>query len=501
MDDREMDSFVASNLTASTLITKENDVSIKRRGKQLLLIAPRAAGWLVLDGLEAEFWHAMGRGGNWLELQTKQHPLGAKEREALMGRLYRVGLIKWNGRGYYNTDAMWQYGRRYPTFLCLHLTEACNFACKYCMADSVPSNGRMPVPTMELILAKCMRELPPKCLRFDFHGGEPLMAWEQMLHAVRFARELNEKEGLGKELSFIFQTNGSLLTADKVQILKDENIHVGVSMDGPAEVHDANRVFAGSGRDGADRGTHALVVKNYLAAREAGIRVGLLGVVHEPADYLKCFDYFVNELKARSFRLNYSSFIGRSVRMLDFPATRAEAFADYWLQMIDRALAWCREHHEKLDISDVDNQLNNLISKQRPFMCYRSPCGVGNSILGFAIDGGVHACEEMASTGMLRLGSVFDEGFNLKDMVESNPLLLDLQKRTVDSIPRCRRCELRRFCFGGCTSKTLAYYGDYMHESPMCRFYQRVFVGLMWRLYDNPDMLSYLGSRCCKPCC
>ncbi len=493
--------FIASNLVDSTLITKDAEVSVKRRREKILLISPATAGWLILEGAEADFWTKMPRSGNWASLRGADHPLSLEQREELLGRLYRSGLVKWNGRGYHDKNAMWRPSGNYPSFLCLHLTEACNFACKYCMADSLPGNGCMSRETMELIIAKCLRELPPQAIRFDFHGGEPLLAWEQMLHAVRYAKSLNEREGLRKQLSFIFQTNGSLLTAEKIKVLLDEKIEAGISMDGPAEVHDKNRIFADAGSAAGGRGTHEIVVKNYLQAKKMGLNVGLLGVVHDPADYLKCFDYFVGELGARSFRLNFSSFIGRSARLLEFSETRAEAFADCWLEMIDHALEWCRKNDRILNISDVDNQINNLISTNRPFMCYRSPCGAGNSILGFAIDGGVHACEEMASTGTLRLGSIWDEGFNLKDMTDHNPLLRALQERTVDSIPRCRRCALRRFCFGGCTSKTLAYYGDYMHESAMCRFYQRVFIGLMWRIHDNPDLVGYLGTRAAACAC
>ncbi len=127
-------------------------------------------------------------------------------------------------------------------------------------------------------------------------------------------------------------------------------------------------------------------------------------------------------------------------------------------------------------------------------MCYRSPCGAGNSVFGFAIDGGIHACEEMASTGALRLGSVYDEGLNLAELIDNNPVVEQLRNRTVDNIPRCSRCPFRRFCYGGCTSKTLACFGDLMRESPMCGFYQIVFEELMWKLWDNPDMVRRLGG-------
>ncbi len=491
----EIGRFVACNLADTTLITKADEITVKRRQGRVLLIAPPVAGWIVLEPDEFSFWSLLQRSQSWEQVRSLEHKLSQEERAKLMERLYQAGLLNWNGRSYFNVQTMWERPQTYPSFLCLHITEACNFGCKYCFADSVPTNGYMPVETAERIIAKCLRELPPEKLLFDFHGGEPLMAWDLLVHCVQYARELNEKENIGKDVSFIFQTNGSLLTSEKVKKHKELDVDVGISLDGPAEVHDKNRIFARGTGQGKERGTFEVVVANWKNALSLGLRCGVLGVVHDPADYIKCFNFFVNELGLRRFRLNYSSFIGRSTRLLDFSATRAEDFANHWLEMVDVALEWCREHQETLTISDVDVQINNLMSRNRPFMCYRAPCGVCNSILGFAIDGGVHACEEMASSGVLRLGNVFDEGFNLKDMVDNNELCRQLQRRTPENIPRCKRCGFRRFCSAGCTSKTLAYYGEYMHESPMCRFYKRVFEGLMWRIYENPDLVPWLGTR------
>jgi len=94
---------------------------------------------------------------------------------------------------------------------------------------------------------------------------------------------------------------------------------------------------------------------------------------------------------------------------------------------------------------------------------------------------------------MFRMANIHDEGLNLARMVESNPIQRLLQSRTVDTIPKCSQCQLKRFCYGGCTSKTMARFGTVMRESPMCGFYQVVFEELMWKIHENPDMVGLLG--------
>lgn len=487
----DLQSLGGAWLDRAALVSCTPGLSLRRRGQRLLMIEPDSASWVVLEGPCLEFWQLLRQPLSWYELSIKQHVFSVAEREGFLLYLFRNGMIRVNGRSYFS-GPLWPPVMRYPCFLCLHLTESCNFACKYCMADSKPNLGTMPIATAEKILYRCLHELPSEGLTIDFHGGEPLLAWEAIRHCVDYANMINERDGLNKTLWFFFQTNGSLLTEEIVRGCVERKIMVGVSMDGPRSVHDRNRIFAGGG---AERGTFDVVREKVQMARKFGLKTGLLGVIHDPADYLPAFRFMTDEMGYDAFRLNYSSYIGRSARLLDFPVERAEAFAHAWLDLVDAALAWSRQHEVNLDICDINNQINNLIRKDRPFMCYRSPCGAGNSVFGFAIDGGIHACEEMASSGACRLGSIFDESQTLTDIIDNNELAIELKKRCVDNIPRCSRCPIRRFCFGGCTSRTLALYGTFMRESPMCGFFRLVFVGMMWRLYENPDMVKRLGGK------
>ena len=66
------------------------------------------------------------------------------------------------------------------------------------------------------------------------------MTW---FYVINSFREYNKKRGLNRELSFICQSNGSLLTVDKVKQLRELGCQVGISLDGPRHVHNENRVF------------------------------------------------------------------------------------------------------------------------------------------------------------------------------------------------------------------------------------------------------------------
>ncbi len=479
-------------LSPQTLISKNRNIRTKRRDNLCLLIEPESASWAVLPPDSLSFWSALPKVCTWEQAMHLDHPFPSTKRSQILLEFYRRNFINANGRYYLNADKIFARSTTYPHFICFHITEACNLACRYCMADSLPGKAAMPLDTYKFIIGKVLRELPNQGFTIDFHGGEPMLTFDKIVAAINYTEQLNRQENLGKELYYSFQTNGTLLNKENIKrLLELPNLRIGLSLDGPQEVQDKNRVFAGPD---PKWGSFQKVIENFHLAREMGLYLGVLGVIHQPQDYLKSCKFFVETLKIDSFRLNYSSYIGRSAKLLDFPLDRAEEFAKYWLEMIDYAYNYAKEHDIRFNISDVNNQINNLIRKERNFMCYRSPCGAGNSVFGFAIDGGIHACEEMASSGACCLGNIFDPQLNLKDLIDNSPLVHELNERNVNNIPKCSRCPYRRFCTGGCTSKALAFFGTFKRESPMCGYYQKVFEGLMWRLYKHPDLVHYLGG-------
>lgn len=484
-------------LSPQTVVSKNKSVVVKKKGGLRLLIEPDSASWAVLPEKYFDFWRRISPVSTWENICKIEHGFSTAKRSSFLLEMFRRNMIAANGRLYYNPDEVFPEPETYPGFICFHVTEACNLACRYCMADSIPSKKSMPVETLKLFVEHTLRDLPNKSICLDFHGGEPLLGFHNILKAVEFAEDINKRENLGKDLSYCIQTNATLLTKENIEkLLKINNLRIGVSIDGPRQVHDKNRIFAGE----TERGSFDTVITNFKLARKMGLHPGALGVIHDPKDFITSFDFFVNELDMKDFRLNYSSYIGRSTRTLDFPLTRAAIFGEAWLELVDHAYACAKEHNTRITVSDIDNQINNLVCKSRPFMCYKSPCGVANAILGYAIDGGIHACEEMASSGVLRLGSIFDDNVNIKTLLDTSEEAAKLKKRTVENIPKCSRCAWRHFCGGGCTSKTIAFFGDYMRESPMCGYYPKTFEGLMWRLYEHPDMVYYLGGNALDRC-
>jgi uncharacterized protein len=494
----------AFTLPAGCSLAVTPGLYFSRRGRDLLLVEPESASWCILS---QDQWNVLRRLCSEMPLATAENVSGrrtdnwpagpegsrlhsrdcppAEELNRLLALLYSRNMISLNGQTYYEPRQMWDT-QRYPHYFNLHMTEACNLACKYCRVDSPKVAPMMSSDTCRRIIRRILEEIPSPTAMIGFHGGEPMLDLAAIEAGIDESRRVVERAN--KKVSFAMQTNGTMLSPKTVARLKKLNVSVGVSIDGPPRVHDKVRVFR-DGHGSSDRVRHGI-----RAARRYGLEVGFLAVVHDPADYVDVLDYMVRELGARSVRLNYSALEGRAKGKLMFPVDRAESFAREWIKLLDYAEAYHKDTGVWLDISDLNLFITHLVSKERPHMCYRSPCGLGNAILGFSDAGQIYLCEEMIGNSLFRIGDISSATPLSEQMDRSETRANLLKARCVENVSKCASCTWRRFHGAGCTAKVFAYFGTVTKEDPMCRFYSVIFEELMWRLWNKPELVSLMGQ-------
>jgi uncharacterized protein len=107
--------------------------------------------------------------------------------------------------------------------------------------------------------------------RCIIYGGEPLLAFDTVMHCIRYGRERAAQSG--RQLDWSISTNATLLDREKIRQLLDLGVVIVASLDGPGEINDRNRVF----RNGS--GSHAITTKNIRLILEAqAYRPGLLRI-------------------------------------------------------------------------------------------------------------------------------------------------------------------------------------------------------------------------------
>ena len=119
----------------------------------------------------------------------------------------------------------------------------CNLDCSYCYYRdkaeiySAPQN-RMTDDVLEEYVRQYLEAVNLPTVTFCWHGGEPLLAG---IDFYRKAVELQQRYAAGRQIENTLQTNGTLVNDEWCDFFRENNFLVGVSLDGPEEVHDAYR--------------------------------------------------------------------------------------------------------------------------------------------------------------------------------------------------------------------------------------------------------------------
>jgi uncharacterized protein len=125
----------------------------------------------------------------------------------------------------------------------------CNLACRYCYLPTTNERQRMRLETVAAI-GRFLRhvDVAENPLPVVWHAGEPLIAGADFYEAA--FQILADTDGC-PPLQHMIQTNATLINERWCQLFSEWSVHVGVSIDGPAYLHDAER------RDRHGRGTHS----------------------------------------------------------------------------------------------------------------------------------------------------------------------------------------------------------------------------------------------------
>lgn len=127
--------------------------------------------------------------------------------------------------------------------------SSCNLRCKYCYYLDKASlyeykESKMNDDLLELFVKQYIECNEVDEVTFNWHGGEPLLAG---LDFYKKAIGLQKKYASGKRIGNTIQTNGMLITPEWAQFFKDNDFLVGISIDGPKEMHDGFRRANGGG--------------------------------------------------------------------------------------------------------------------------------------------------------------------------------------------------------------------------------------------------------------
>ena len=354
----------------------------------------------------------------------------------------------------------------------------CNMRCDYCFYCDVAQNretenfGLMSRETQETLVRKALEYADGSC-NFAFQGGEPTLAGlEFFKRQVELQKKYNIKNVI---VTNALQTNGYGITEEWASFFAENNFLVGLSLDGPRDIHDILR------KDASGEGTFDRIMVTVEMFNKYKVEYNILTVVNKyvaqnPKDVYSFF-------KSKGFR--YLQFIECldpfDAVSRDYSLT-SEDYADFMKAVFDEYYNDFMKGRY-ISVRSFDNYISILIGRPP------EACGMSGSCTAYHLvesNGNVYPCDFYVLDEW-RLGNVNDD--KLFDMINSSVAknFVDVSRSVHDE---CKKCKYYKLCRGGCRRDREPFVNGVPSQNKYCKAYKAFFDKNIDRLIGIARMLS-----------
>ena len=380
----------------------------------------------------------------------------------------------------------------YPIInMCLFLTQSCNLNCVYCYGDGgeYGTGGSLDEKTAYQAVDWLIEQSGKmKKIHLGFFGGEPFLKFSLMKAIVEYTTKRVRE--VDKEVEFHCTTNATLLDDAQIAFILDHNISILISIDGPPEIHNAQRPFSnGEGSYDVivpkiknlltvlpDTPAHAVIVGNTDpqvvkdAIKEIGFRK--ISVITSS----QCL--FTGDTDHQKVQRDTSG-------LLDILEQEAET----WMSLIQK-----RDARALVELKNKSSLYFGLIALFHNKKMYYA-CSAGLGMVAVSVTGDVYLCQRFVGMTDYKIGSVFESALS-RAQYQISP---------ARSNPLCMACLARYYCAGGCKHDNVGARGSFSKPSEeICRLRRReleLAATIIGRLNSNDQAFLFGGNILPpKPC-
>jgi len=325
----------------------------------------------------------------------------------------------------------------------------CNLDCKYCFylpkERLYPgSRFRMAEELLETYIRQLIESHQTPEVTVAWQGGEPtLMGLDFFKLSVEYAEKYKKQ---GQTISYTMQTNGVKLDDEWCAFFKEHHFLIGISIDGPRELHDAYRVDRG-GQGSFDR-----VMRGLRLLQKHGVEYNILTTVNRiNADY-PLDVYRFNRDEAGTDWMQFIPVVERinenglalyqEGTTVSERSVLPEQLGIFLSTIFDE---WVRNDVGQVFVQTFEAAARNWLGLPSSGMCvFNQTCGLG---LALEHNGDLYSCDHFVEPNYL-LGNIQDE--HMIELVASDRQQ-QFGRDKLDTLPRyCRECEVRFACRGEC---------------------------------------------------
>jgi uncharacterized protein len=373
-------------------------------------------------------------------------------------------------------------------FTSLHIfvvSLRCEHSCHYCQVSRVSSDRTrydMSEETARRALQLAFRSPAPH-LKIEMQGGEPLLHFERVRQIVMEGRQRASEEA--RDVEFVVTTNLALLDDEMLAFFKEHQVFLSTSLDGPEELHNANRP-----RPGND--SHARTIANLQRGREALGHDRVAALMTTTRRSLASPEDIVAEYVRHGFTsifLRPLSPYGFAVRSAGTTGYSVQEFLDFYVRALDFIIAlnangtFLVESYAQLLLTRI------LTPFATGYVDLQSPGGAGIGAVVYNYDGDVYASDEsrmLAEMGdnRFRLGNVHRDSY--AGIFGGETLRTIVAASVAESIPGCSDCAFLPYC-GADPVHHYATTGDLVPHVPTSEFHEKnhFLIKHLLSLYDS----------------
>ncbi len=321
---------------------------------------------------------------------------------------------------------------------------------------------------------------PDEGISIGFFGGEPILCLGTIRRVVDYAKLKEKLEG--KSVLFNVVSNGTLLDQEILDYFNEEQIKLCVSIDGPRNIHNNNRLFA-NGRGSFDK------AKDGLRRALKTLNKVQVNSVFGPRTVDNLWDTLSFLTGEGVYAIHLNPDVMASWTQSDFPALQRgiSRAADFYIESY--------EHGHEIGVNLIDSKIIVLLKGGYQDI---DKCGLGKIEWAFAPSGNAYPCERL-------IGDDNNDTFCLGNIHTGVDIggICQIAYSSQNSSEECQKCNVNEYCMNWCFCTNFLLTGFVEKASPALCVSERTLIAEARRiaaaLKDNDlfvnHFLNYLSTN------
>lgn len=351
------------------------------------------------------------------------------------------------------------------TLLIKPASSLCNMNCKYCFYNDIASRrenystGLMSDETIEKIILSACEYIQDGVCSVLFQGGEPTLAGLDFYKKVIMLQK--KYSTTNNKFYNSIQTNGYNIDETWAKFFHENDFLVGLSLDGPSELHNQNRIDKNNGS------TFNKVLNTVRLFNKYDVKYNVLCVV--TGKNARSAEKIYNFYKKNNFR--YLQFIScldplEEERGLENYHLSSDEYGNFLLKIFD---LWFEDFLKGnyISIRHIDNLISSLAGYRTEACNMTGHCSIQNVIES---DGSVYPCDFYCTDKWL-LGNIKTDSFEKLNNCNKSKEFIN---ESLEIPPKCKDCNFFTICRNGCKRERIYADGKY-GENFYCNAYQNFY--------------------------